>query len=307
MEFNVLIQDTIDDSCILTLNQKYGIQVTYKSSYIKNTIQNYDGLIVRSQTTVDREMIQLGCEGKLKVIGRAGMGLDNIDTEAAFEHGVEVFNVTDGHIYSVAEHTIGLMIALNRHIIAANNSLKSGKWEKAQFQGHELYGKTLGIVGYGQIGQHVSDIAGSMGMHIIVYDPYSKENSWKRNFSFMPLKALFKLSDIVTLHVPLNSETERMINNELLHHSKKGIQIINTSRGKVIDEIALLQACCNGYISGAALDVFEEEPPFKSELLTLDNVIVTPHIASSTVEAQKRIATKMADKIGLYLLLSLEN
>ncbi len=268
MEKFVLIADPIDGVCSQILQEKYGITVIYhpnsKPAYLKNALHKYDGLIVRSRTTVDRQMIELGSysQGReiytrnLKVIGRAGMGLDNIDTEAAKEFKVEVFNVTDGHIPSVAEHTIGLMLALSRNIIAANNSLKSGKW--SQFKGNELYGKNLGIIGYGQIGQKVAAIAKAIGMEIFVYDPFYEKDEF---LTFVTLQTMFKMCDVITLHVPLNSDTEKMINIELLKNAKKNLKIINTSRGKVIDEDALFHYLSRGMISGAALDVFSEEPP----------------------------------------------
>lgn len=310
MEKFVLIADPIDDVCTQTL-EKYGLTVVYHPdidiTYIKHSIDRYDGLIVRSRTTVDKQMIELGAKGidnfqkgNLKVIGRAGMGLDNIDLEAAKLFDVKVLNVTDGHIPSVAEHTIGLMIALNRNIIAANNSIKVGKWEKSQFKGNELYGKILGIIGYGQIGQQVAAIAKAIGMEIFVYDPFYEKNDL---LTFVTLETMFKTCDVITLHVPLNSDTEKMINIELLKTAKKNLKIINTSRGKVIDEHDLYHALNSGTISGAALDVFSDEPPddLNALIINLDNVIATPHIASSTVEAQYRIAEKIADKIGKYL------
>lgn len=306
MEKFVLIADPIDYVCRQILKEKYGLTVIYhpdiKPAYLKNALHKYDGLIVRSRTTVDRQMIDLGAysPGKLKVIGRAGMGLDNIDLEAANDVNVKVLNVTDGHIPSVAEHTIGLMIALSRNLVEANNSTKAGKWEKSKFKGNELYGKSLGIIGYGQIGQHVAKITEAMGMDIFINDPYYSGILGYGNF--VSLQTMFLNCDFITIHVPLNLETENLISFDLLNVSKSSLKIINTSRGKIINEPALVEALLAGTISGAALDVFSEEPLYGSPLLSFKNVIATPHIASSTVEAQYRIAEKIAHKIGKYLI-----
>jgi len=318
MEKFVLIADSIDKICSQTLQEKYGLTVVYHPDinikFIKNLIDRYDGLIVRSRTNVDKQMIERGAKGIvefqkgcLKVIGRAGIGLDNIDLEAAKEFDVKVFNVADGHIPSVAEHTIGLMIALSRDLISACNSTHNGNWEKSKFKGNELHGKTLGIIGYGQIGQRVATIANAIGMEILIHDPHVQKNSSFDDFDnfdeleFVSLKLMFKMCDLITLHVPLNSDTEKMVNSKLLNIAKKNLRLINTSRGKVIDEDALYKVIYNGTILGAALDVFSIEPPIGAPLLRLSNVIATPHISSSTVEAQYRIAKTIANKIGIYL------
>ncbi|MCH8981302.1 phosphoglycerate dehydrogenase, partial [candidate division KSB1 bacterium] len=228
MEKFVLIADPIDDVCSQTLQEKYGLTVVYHPdidlTYIKHSIDRYDGLIVRSRTNVDKQMIELGAKGatdnfqkgNLKVIGRAGMGLDNIDLKAAELFDVKVLNVIDGHIPSVAEHTIGLMIALSRDLVSASNSTRDGNWEKSKFKGNELYGKSLGIIGYGQIGQQVAAIAKAIGMEILIHDPYVQKSSSFDNqlnydeMEFVSLKLMFKECDFITLHVPLNSETEKM-------------------------------------------------------------------------------------------------
>jgi D-3-phosphoglycerate dehydrogenase len=270
-------------------------------SVLKELLKEYDILIVRSATKVTSEML---AEASLKVIGRAGVGLDNIDLEAAKERNITVFNTPNAPSVSVAELVIGLIIALFRHIPQANRGLEEGKWLKKKLKGIELKGKTLGIVGFGNIGEEVAKRAKSFEMNIVAYDVLDSalENAKRMNVeAFGPAKdsldALLRIADVITIHVPLLSSTYHMIGEREFSLMKDSAYLINTSRGGVVDEKALLEAIRSGKISGAALDVFEKEPPGKIELLNEPNVIGTPHIGSATKETQKNAAIRLAQKI----------
>jgi D-3-phosphoglycerate dehydrogenase len=245
---------------------------------------------------VTREVIQAG--KNLKAIGRAGIGLDNIDTEAAKERGIKVLNTPGATTISVAELTMGHMLALARHIPQATASLKAGKWEKKQFMGTELYGKTLGIIGVGRIGREVAKRASAFGMDIVAYDPYVREADVRDlGLKLLPLEDLLQYSDYITIHVPLTPETRHMLGKREFELMKPGVRIINCARGGVIDEQALYEALVSGKVAGAALDVFEEEPPKDNPLLKLDNVIGTPHLGASAEEGQLRAGVEIAEKM----------
>jgi len=259
-------------------------------------IPEYDGLIVRSATKVTREVIEAARE--LKAIGRAGIGLDNIDLEAARERGIKVLNTPGATTISVAELTLGHMLALARHIPQATASLKAGKWEKKRFMGTELYGKTLGIIGIGKIGREVAKRASAFGMDLVAYDPYVREAEVRDlGLKLLPLEDLLQYSDYITIHVPLTSETEHLLGEREFAMMKDGVRLINCARGGVVDEGALYDALVSGKVAGAALDVFEEEPPKENPLLKLDNVIATPHLGASAREGQVRSGVEIAEKM----------
>jgi len=300
MPIKILISDPIDAEGIKKLEEK-GFEVDVKSSISKEdlskAIAEYDGLVVRSRTNVTKEIIEQG--KRLKVIARAGAGLDNIDMEAAKKCGVTVLNTPEAPADSVAELTVGLILALVRSITVADRSMKEGKWLKKELKGSLLRGKTLGLVGLGNIGVRVAKIAKEMGMKIVFAKrtPPNRELIEALGAEFVPLEELLKRSDIVSVHVPLNQQSYKMIGAKELSLMKKGAFLINTSRGAVIDEIALLDALTSGRLGGAALDVYESEPPKDLRLIHLQNVVCTPHIGAQTEEAQKTASILVAEKI----------
>ena len=295
----VLVSDSIHPEFIDEL-EKIGIQVDYepnvKNERLFEIIPNYEALVVRSRTKVTQELIEQG--SKLKVIGRAGVGLDNIDVDYANEKGIIIVNTPEAPSESVAELVIGLMISVVRHIPLADSSMREGRWIKSKLVGHELKDKTLGIIGLGRVGSIVARIASAIGMSIVFFDPYViDEYSEKLGVNRVSLETLLKDSDVVTLHVPLTSETFHMIGRSELNIMKKSAILINTSRGAVIDESALIEALKSGKIMGAGLDVYSNEPPTDLELINLPNVVCTPHIGSETLETKERIATLLAEKV----------
>lgn len=295
----ILVSDAIAEEGIAKLREA-GFEVEVKTGLkpeeLIKVIPEYDGLIVRSATKVTREVIQAG--KNLKAIGRAGIGLDNIDAEAAKERGIKVLNTPGATTISVAELTMGHMLALARHIPQATASLKAGKWEKKLFMGTELYGKTLGIIGLGRIGREVAKRASAFGMDIVAYDPYVREADVRDlGLKLLPLEDLLQYSDYITIHVPLTPETKHMLGKREFELMKPGVRIINCARGGVIDEQALYEALVSGKVAGAALDVFEEEPPKDNPLLKLDNVIGTPHLGASAEEGQLRAGVEIAEKM----------
>jgi len=262
-------------------------------------IKGVNALIVRSKPLVTRKVIEIA--DKLKVIGRAGVGLDNIDLEAAKEKGITVYNVPGAPTQSVAELAIGLMLAVLRKIAYADRSMRLGRWIKKECLGHELYGKTLGVIGMGRIGRAVARIARlGFGMKIIYYDIIRcpREIEDQLEAKYLDLETVLREADVVTIHVPLTPETRHLINEKRLKLMKPTAIIINTSRGGVIDTDALVKALKEGWIAGAGLDVFEEEPlPENHPLTKLDNVVLTPHIGANTIEAQERAGIEIAKKI----------
>lgn len=277
---------------------KFGI----KPDELKAIIKNYDALIVRSGTKVTEEIID---EAKnLKVIGRAGVGLDNVDLKAATKKGIVAMNTPAGNTTSTAEHTMSMILALSRNIPQACLSLKSGKWERSKFEGVELYGKTLGIIGLGRIGSTVARMAASFGMKILAHDPFlSMEVASKMGADIIDFADLIKNSDYITLHIPKSAETKSLISEKEFKMMKQGVRIINCARGGVIDEAALVKALESKKVAGCALDVFEQEPlPADSPLLKFDNCVVTPHLGASTSEAQVSVAIEIAESVRNALL-----
>ncbi len=262
-------------------------------------VADYDVLVVRSRTKVDAEVISRGT--RLKIIGRPGTGLDNIDTRAANARGIEVVNSPESLVEAVAEHVIGLMLSLARRIPAADASVKAGRWEKDRFVGAELRGKTLGIAGLGRIGRRVAEIGRVLGMSLLGYDVIEvpQETLASLGCKMVDLDSLFASSDYITLHVPLTAETRHMVDQRRLALMRKNAFIINTSRGEVIDERELIEALNQGRIGGAALDVFETEPP-SPEILAAPNIIATPHIGGQTEDAQTHALTMVGAKLNQF-------
>ncbi len=301
----VLVSDNIAEAGIKILEQTPGIEVDVKVGLsheeLKNIIGEYDALIIRSATKVDADIISAA--KKLKVIGRAGIGLDNVDINAATQKGIVVMNTPGGNAITTAEHTIAMMMALSRNIPQATASLKAGKWEKKKFQGRELFNKTLGVIGFGQIGRIVADRAKGLKMKVIVYDPYIKPDMIEKlDMEPVSFEELLKRADYVTIHTPKTKETINMFNKNTLSMMKKGAMLINCARGGIVNEEDLYEALVSGHLAGAALDVFSQEPPGKTPLMELDNFICTPHLGASTVEAQEKVAVDIANQVVLYLL-----
>jgi len=252
------------------------------------------GLIVRSATIVDASMLERA--PRLRVVGRAGVGVDNIDVAAASERGVAVMNAPGGNTVSAAELTMALLLAVARRVSEADRSIREGKWERARFQGVELRGRTLGVIGAGRIGGVVAERCRAFGMKVIVYDPYlSLDRIHDLRSPIVELEDLLRTADVITLHVPLTDETRGLIGEAELEKMRKGAFLINVSRGGVIDETALAQALIAGQIGGAGLDVYETEPlPADSPLLSAPNLVLTPHLGASTKEAQVQVALEVA-------------
>ncbi len=266
---------------------------------LKEKIKGYDALIVRSKTKVTKDIIE--ASDKLKVIGRAGVGVDNIDVPSATAKGIVVMNAPAGNTVSAAEHAFALLLALSKNIPYAHSMLKNKKWEK-KLLGVEVLGKTLGVIGLGRVGSHMAKMAKGVGMKVVGYDPLiTKEKAKSLGVKLVSLDELLKVSDYISLHIPRTAETKHLIGEDALSKMKKNVRIINCARGGVLDEKALYKALKDGRIAGAALDVFEQEPLLDSPLLELDNVVVTPHLGASTYEAQVNVAVEIANIIATAL------
>ncbi|MGO9659816.1 MAG: phosphoglycerate dehydrogenase [Acidimicrobiales bacterium] len=257
-------------------------------------------LVIRSATKVTEEVLAAGRD--LAVVGRAGIGLDNVDVPAATRRGVTVVNAPQSNILSAAEHTMGLLLAQARNIPQAHSALKAGRWERSRWEGVELYGKTLGIIGLGRVGTLVAQRALAFGMHLVAYDPYlAHERARQIGVELVPLEDLVRQSDFVTIHLPKTPETMGLVSAELLAAAKPGLRLVNTARGGIVDEDALARAISDGRVAGASLDVFAVEPPGPSPLLQLDEVVVTPHLGASTREAQDKAGVTIAEQVVLAL------
>jgi len=303
-KFKVFIADKTDKICQEILKSR-GIEPIYKPGLspeeLKKELQDVDGLIVRSATKVTADLIENA--KKLKAVVRAGSGVDTIDVKACTAKNIVVMNTPYGNIVSTAEHAIALMFALARKIPQANASTHAGKWEKNKFEGVELTGKTLGIVGCGNVGSIVADRAKGLKMNVIVYDPaLSQEKANAMGVKLVTLDELYAQSDFITFHVTLNDKTKGMVNKETISKMKKGVMIINCSRGAIFVEEDVREAVLNGHIAGLAVDVYAKEPATEHIFFGVENIIATPHIAASTKDAQIAVARQAAEQIADYLL-----
>lgn len=297
-KWKVLISDSLADSGkeILAEQAEVADKAGLSPEELLKEIINYDALIVRGRTRVTRDVIEAA--DQLKVVGRAGVGVDNIDLAAAQSKGVTVVNSPTATTNAVAEHTMALIMTLARNVTRADSTMKSGLWEKKKLAGVEMEGKTIGVIGLGRIGCRLSEMAQAFGAAVIGYDPPRDANYFKeRCIEPVTMDELYQRSDFISLHVPLIPETRRLINDEALSRMKHGVFLVNTARGETINETALLSALESGQVAGAALDVWNEEPPGLTALVAHPNVIATPHIAAQTAEAQVRAAEHIASEI----------
>lgn len=296
----IIICDSIDERGIKTLKNA-GLIVDYlpeiSAQELISKVSDYDVIVVRSRTKITKDVIQKA--NNTKIIARVGVGLDNIDTEEAGKHNIEVINAAEASITAVSELVVGFMLSLSRDIPIANYETKKGTWIKKNLIGTELKGKYLGIIGLGKIGRNVARLARGLRMNLIGYDVVPIDKSFVQEVSLITtdLKTLMASSDFITCHVPLTEQTKYLINKQTISNMKSSAFIINTSRGEVVEEAALIEALKNKKIAGAALDVFEAEPPENKELLDLPNLICTPHIGAQTKEGQELASTVIAEKI----------
>ncbi len=298
----ILVTDKIANEGITYLKDK-GASVKVKKlsrGELKDIIGDFDAIIVRSTTKVDKEILRAS-QPRLKVVGRAGVGVDNIDLAEATRIGVLVVNSPYSNTVTTAELTIAHILSMSRKIPQAYCSMKSGKWEKKKFMGIELRGKVLGIIGLGRIGSYVAKLANGIGMKVVGYDPFANIKEGSHIEVVKEISELLKSADIITVHVPLNKNTYHLIGKEEISEMKDGVILVNCARGGIIDENAMLEALKSGKLTGVSLDVFEEEPPPPSELILHPNVITTPHIGASTIEAQKNVSLEVAEQVWLAL------
>ncbi len=303
--FKVIVSDKLSKEGIDILANTGKIRVDVKTGLkpdeLKQIIHEYDGIVIRSATKLTQDIIEAA--KNLKVIGRAGSGLDNVDKAAATAAGIVVMNTPGGNTVTTAELTFAMLLAMSRHIPQSFLSIKEGKWEKSRFQGTEVYGKTLGIIGMGNIGQVLYNRAKCFGMNPIGYDPLlSKEKAKELEINLVGLEEIYAKSDYISVHTPLVKETKGMINKETISKMKDGVKLLNIARGGIINEADLYEALKSGKVSACALDVFEIEPPVNNPLLTLDNLIATPHLGASTEEAQTNVAVAICHQIADYLI-----
>jgi D-3-phosphoglycerate dehydrogenase len=306
MQPRVLISDALSPAAVQIFKDR-GVAVDFQPNLGKDkeklaeTINGFDGLAIRSATKVTGKILERA--KSLKVIGRAGIGVDNVDIPAATARGIIVMNTPSGNSITTAEHAITLMLSLARQIPEADASTRAGKWEKNKFLGVEMFGKTLGIIGCGNIGSIVADRAIGLRMKVIAYDPYlSAERALDLGVEKVELEQLLRRADFITLHTPLTDKTRNIISRESLALTKKGVRLINCARGELVDEAALFDALTAGHVAGAALDVFVEEPATASPLFALPNVVCTPHLGASTTEAQENVALQVAEQMSDYLI-----
>jgi len=300
----VLVSDNLGEAGIRLFQDEDGLDVDVKTGLspeeLKSIIKDYDALVIRSATKVTEDL--LNAATKLKVVGRAGIGLDNVDIPAATKRGIIVMNTPGGNVITTAEHAIAMILSLSRNIPEGTASLKAGRWDKKKLQGREIYNKVLGVVGFGKIGSIVADRARGLKMQVIIHDPFvTPEQIEKAGFESVSLDELYRRSDYITIHVPKLKSTIGLINKDALDQMKDGVMIVNCARGGIVDEADLYEAMQSGKVAGAALDVFENEPPGVCQLFEFDNLICTPHLGASTQEAQTKVAVDVAGQIIDYL------
>ncbi len=295
----VLVREEIADAGIALLQDRFDVDVD-GSSDLAETIGNYDAIVIRSATKLTSDLIDRA--SRLKVIGRAGVGVDNVDVDAATRRGIVVANAPESTVVSAAEHTIGLLVALARNIPQAHAALKQGRWERKSYGGIELADKTLGVLGFGRIGQQVARRAAGLGMRVVAYDPFVSPDRF-RDLGVERAERpedVYAVAEFLTLHLPLTNETRGSLNAEAFDALRDGVYVVNAARGELVDEDALVDALKSGKVAGAALDVFSHEP-YGGALLELDNVVVTPHLAASTEEAQDRAGLIIAEQVAAAL------
>ena len=302
----VLISDKLSETAVGILKDR-GLEVDFRpglpADELVGILGGYDGLAIRSATKVTAEVVDAVKDGSLKVIGRAGIGVDNIDLTAATGAGIVVMNTPFGNAVTTAEHAVTMMLSLARMIPAAHASTVAGKWEKSAFVGSEVTGKTLGLIGCGNIGSIVADRAQGLKMRVIAYDPFlTPEKAVQNGVEKVELDALLERSDFVSLHTPLTGETKNIISADAMTRMKKGARLVNCARGGLVDEVALRGALETGHLAGAAVDVFVEEPAKENILFDAPNLIATPHLGASTEEAQEKVALQVAEQMANFLL-----
>jgi D-3-phosphoglycerate dehydrogenase len=302
----VLISDALSPAAVAIFKNR-GLEVDFQPNLGRDkdklaaAIEGFDGLAIRSATKVTAKLLEKA--NGLKIIGRAGIGVDNVDIPAATARGIIVMNTPFGNSITTAEHAITLMLSLARQIPEADVSTRAGKWEKNKFLGVEIFSKTLGVIGCGNIGSIVADRAIGLKMKVIAYDPFlSEERALHLGVEKVELDELLRRADFITLHTPLTDKTRNVINADTLAMTKKGVRLINCARGELVDEAALAEALKSGHVAGAALDVFREEPAMENPLFALPNVVCTPHLGASTTEAQENVALQVAEQMSDYLL-----
>jgi len=297
--FRVLVKEPIAEAGIRFLEERFDVD-TNGDGPLEDRIGDYDAIVIRSATKLTAEI--LARADRLKVIGRAGVGVDNVDVEAATRRGIVVANAPDSTVVSAAEHAVGLLVALARHIPQAHASLKQGRWERAAYAGIELEGKTLGVLGFGRIGQQVARRAVGLGMRVVAHDPFVTRDRYRELGveSAESADDVLAAADFLTLHLPLSDETRGALGAEAFAKMRPGTRLVNAARGELVDEDALVEALRSGHLGGAALDVFSTEP-YTGPLLEFDNVVVTPHLAASTEEAQDRAGVIVAEQVAAAL------
>jgi len=295
----ILVREPIAEPGLELLRGRFDV-VEDGESDLASIIGDFDAIVIRSATTLDAELIERA--SRLKVIGRAGVGVDNVDVDAATRRGIVVANAPDSTVVSAAEHTIALLLALARNVPQAHAALKTGSWERPRFAGIELAGKTLGVLGFGRIGRQVARRALGLGMRVVAYDPYVAQKSFRElgvEAAVSP-EDVYMAADVITLHLPLTEQTRGLLGVDAFAWMRDGVRIVNTARGGLVDEAALAEAIQSGKVAGAALDVFDSEP-YSGPLLELDQVVVTPHLAASTTEAQDRAGLIIAEQVAAAL------
>ncbi len=298
--FRILISDKLGVAGLDLLDQMEDVSYDVKTNLSKEdllaVIPEYDALIIRSGTQVDADVLKAGIN--LKLVGRAGIGVDNVDIPAATMRGIIVMNTPTANNIATAEQTLALMLAVSRHTAVAHASLKAGEWKRSQFVGTQLHGKTLGIIGFGRIGRLVAQRAKAFGMEVLAYDPYvSEEVGREQNITLVDLDELLPAADYISLHTAVTPETTRMINAQTIAQMKDGVVVVNAARGKLIDESALAEALQSGKVKAAALDVYSVEPPQENPLVGLPNVLHTPHLGASSQEAQRNVAIEIVEQV----------
>jgi D-3-phosphoglycerate dehydrogenase len=297
----ILVSDPISDKGVELLKSNPSFQVDKKVGLKEDElcaiIGEYDALVVRSQTKVNQKVLEAA--KRLKIIGRAGVGVDNVDVDAATKRGIIVMNTPGGNTTSTAEHSFSMLMAMARKIPQAHASMKAGRWDRKLFEGTELFGKTLGVIGMGRIGSEVAKRAVAFGMRVLAYDPFLSPSRAKAlQVEIVELDEIYKHADFITVHVPSTDQTKGMINKDTIAKMKKGVRLINCARGGIINEADLYEALKSGKVAAAALDVYEKEPPVGLPLAELDNIVLTPHLGASTHEAQESVGTEIAEQIA---------